>query len=127
MQGFGGITKRYRAGAYADEPRDVVTIDQAPRDGIWLFQRMVQVLAGVTVATIFLVLAVGCGASDIDVTAALVAAADARKANVRAEDRAAVILLSHPLPYAATVTQSGDGIAEPRTRFYVAKSVKEAQ
>lgn len=39
----------------------------------------------------------------------------------------AVLPFSFPLPYAATVTQSGDGIAEPRTRFYIAKSVKEAK
>lgn len=29
---------------------------------------------------------------------------------------------SSPIPYAATVTQSGDGISEPRTRFYVPMS-----
>lgn len=36
-------------------------------------------------------------------------------------------VLSFPIPYSATVTQSGDGIAEARTRFYVAKSVREAE
>lgn len=36
-------------------------------------------------------------------------------------------LFSFPLDYSASVTQSGNGIAEPRTRFYVAKSVREAQ
>jgi hypothetical protein len=39
----------------------------------------------------------------------------------------AALPLSFPLPYAATVTQSGDGIDEPRTRFYIAKSVREEQ
>lgn len=29
-----------------------------------------------------------------------------------------------PLPYTATITQYGDGIAEPRTRFYVPKDKK---
>lgn len=40
---------------------------------------------------------------------------------------AAVSLLEFPIPYAATITQSGDGIDEPRTRFYVARSVREAK
>lgn len=35
--------------------------------------------------------------------------------------------LSFPIPYSATVTQSGDGIKEPRTRFYVSRAVKEAE
>jgi hypothetical protein len=39
----------------------------------------------------------------------------------------AALPFSFPIPYSATVQQSGDGIAEPRTRFYVAKSVKEAK
>jgi hypothetical protein len=30
----------------------------------------------------------------------------------------------HPLPYTATVTQSGPGITEPRTRFYIAKGAQ---
>ena len=34
-------------------------------------------------------------------------------------------VLSFPIPYSATVTQYGDGIKEPRTRFYVARSVRE--
>lgn len=37
-----------------------------------------------------------------------------------------VAALSFPLPYSATVTQSGDGIAEPRTRFYISPSIKAA-
>lgn len=36
-------------------------------------------------------------------------------------------LLSFPIPYDATITQSGPGITEPRTRFYVSTSTKEAQ
>ena len=32
--------------------------------------------------------------------------------------------LSHPLPYTDTVTQYGDGIKQPRTRFYVPTSAK---
>lgn len=46
------------------------------------------------------------------------------------EQEAAVALPERwdfPIPYSATVTQSGDGIAEPRTRFYVARSVREAR
>jgi hypothetical protein len=42
-------------------------------------------------------------------------------------DGSAALPLSFPLPYAATVTQSGDGIDEPRTRFYVSTSTKGAQ
>ena len=34
---------------------------------------------------------------------------------------------SFPIPYSATITQYGDGIKEPRTRFYVARSVREAE
>jgi ABC-type phosphate transport system substrate-binding protein len=33
-------------------------------------------------------------------------------------------LLSFPLDYSASVTQSGDGIAEPRTRYYSAERSK---
>lgn len=33
-------------------------------------------------------------------------------------------LLSIPLPYTATITQYGDGISQPRTRFYVPKEKK---
>jgi hypothetical protein len=36
-------------------------------------------------------------------------------------------LLSHPIPYSATVRQSGDGITEPRIRYYVSTSTKEAK
>lgn len=33
-------------------------------------------------------------------------------------------LFTHPLPWAATVTQSGPGIREVRTRYYVPKDAK---
>lgn len=38
-----------------------------------------------------------------------------------------VAALSFPLPFSVSITQSGDGIDEPRTRFYVAKSVREGK
>lgn len=34
----------------------------------------------------------------------------------------APVVLSHPLPYTATATQSGPGIDTPRTRYYVPSS-----
>lgn len=37
---------------------------------------------------------------------------------------ATIATFDHPLPYTATITQSGPGIAEPRTRFYVPKERK---
>jgi hypothetical protein len=113
MQGFGGITRRYRSAA-----------NDSPQDGIAIFQRTVQALALITVVAIGAVLVFGCGASDVEVTAAQVAAADEMKARISAPDRAAVIQLSHPLPYSASITQSGDGIAEPRTRFYIPTSAR---
>lgn len=36
----------------------------------------------------------------------------------------AATTFAHPLPYAATVTQSGDGIDEPRTRYYIPRSAR---
>lgn len=113
MQGFGGITKRYRAA------------NDVPHDGVWLFQRTLQALALITVVLIGAVLVVGCGQTDAEVTAALVAAADARKANVPAEGRAAAIQMSHPLGYAATVRDClPSGRQCTPTRYYFAKGAQ---
>jgi hypothetical protein len=38
-----------------------------------------------------------------------------------------LIEFTFPIPYSATVRQSGDGIRQPQVRFYVAKSVREEQ
>ncbi len=118
MASFGGITKWHRG---AQAPAE----DAPPRDGIWLFERTVQALALFTLAAIAAVLIVGCGPSDVEVTAALVAAADERKANVGPEDRAAVIHLSHPLGYAATVRDClPSGRACTEVRYYFSKAAQ---
>jgi hypothetical protein len=33
-------------------------------------------------------------------------------------------LFTHPLPYAATIKQSGDGISEPKLRHYIPTSAR---
>jgi hypothetical protein len=51
--------------------------------------------------------------------------AEIAAAQRREEAAAARARLSHPLPYTATVTQYGDGIREPRTRYYVPRRARE--
>lgn len=55
------------------------------------------------------------------------AAPQASASHSSLEPGSAVLPFSFPIPYSATVQQSGDGIAQPRVRFYVAKSTKEAK
>lgn len=43
---------------------------------------------------------------------------------VQAAPRPFVEPLFHPLPYTATIRQSGPGISEPKTRLYVPKDAK---
>jgi hypothetical protein len=77
---------------------------------------------GITAAlTLIFAISFGCGLVD------LVVPESAAPEAVTSSPESPVAALSFPIPYSATVTQSGDGIAEPRTRFYVAKSVKEAK
>jgi hypothetical protein len=91
-------------------------VDQRPHDGIYLME-MVARAAAVCLIIVLAFAMVGTW----DYADALIAEATSKEARGAA---ATVGALSHPLPYAATVTQSGDGIKEPRTRFYVPTSAK---
>jgi hypothetical protein len=78
---------------------------------------------GITAAlTLIFAIGFGCGLVDL-----VVPESAAPEVSDSSSPESPVAALSFPIPYSATVTQSGDGIAEPRTRFYVAKSVKEAK
>jgi tetrahydromethanopterin S-methyltransferase subunit C len=79
----------------------------------------IQILAALAFVAVMLALV-----GNFDYADALTQEAIAKDARGAA---AIVDTLSHPLPYSATVTQSGDGIAEARTRFYISKSVREAK
>lgn len=85
--------------------------DHVPQDGIALMERAVRVGVCIVLIAALIVWAltlVGCGPSDVDVTAAQVAAADERKANVPLPEKLDVYLwmhgrLSHPLACDATI------------------------
>lgn len=129
---IGGITKRYRTVAgrpvedhlYA-QPVGAVQVDAdlqaCERKYISERRRVLalRLLAGLTFAAFLVVLAVGCGPSDIEVTAEQVRAADEAQRDTRAA------LLTNPLPYTATVRDclpSGRECTEDR--FYIPRSAR---
>lgn len=57
-----------------------------------------------------------------EITAQAEAEAHERKTDMRPED---ALLLSHPLQYDATITQSGYGITDPKTRYYQARRTRK--
>ena len=88
--------------------------DQRPNDGIRFMER------AAIVAIVVILLALFAIVGSIDFSEALIAEAiekEARPARA-AEDT----VLAHPIPYDATITQYGDGITEPRTRYYIRPS-----
>lgn len=132
---IGGITKRYRTVAgrpvaehlYA-QSIGAVQVDPEPRARSGrAFITLVQLLAAVAFVAIIITLTACDRPSDVEVTAAQVAAADEAKSNVRAEDRVAVLAEQlqpvHPLPYVAIVRDClPSGRLCTPDRFYIPRS-----
>jgi hypothetical protein len=95
------------------------SFEHRPNDGIALFERAARIVAALLVV---LILALGYAfVGTWDYADALTAEAIAKDARGAA---ATTATLSHPLPYTATVIQSGDGIDTPRVRYYIPKETK---
>lgn len=95
------------------------TYDAPPQDGIAFMQSAERVVRWSAVAAILTLAFLLVGALDYaDALDAEARAKDERAAAIQAE-ATPTLPLSFPIPYDATVTQSGYGIDEPRTRFYV--------
>lgn len=126
MQGFSGVTRRHRVRTIAGrpvfddhlyaQPIGAVEVDRGPPRRALFAARVMEGLAVLTVALILVVLAVGCGPVDVEVTAEAIAQADARKEETR---------LGIPLGFGATVRDCLPDRTEcSEVRYYIPKSAR---